>query len=40
MCLVNREQVVDSHALQVIDWIGASVRYVYCHVLNYAIHKR
>jgi hypothetical protein len=34
MCLLNREQVVDRHALQVIHWIGESVQHVYCHVLR------
>jgi hypothetical protein len=34
VCLLNREQVVDRHALNVIHWIGESVRHVYCHLFN------
>jgi hypothetical protein len=38
MCMLNHEQEVDCHALQVIHWIGESVQPVYCHVLSYANH--
>jgi hypothetical protein len=40
VCWLNREHVVDRHALQVIHWIGEYFWHMYCHVFNYAIHKR